>query len=54
MNYMTGRVITVEFAPDRTLDRIRVTDQVVGLLVQPASDTAKAKPSAPRKPGTHD
>ena len=28
--------------------------EVVGLLVQPASDTAKAKPSAPRKPGTHD
>ena len=54
VNYMTGRVITVEFAPDRALDRIRVTDQVVGLLVQPASDTAKAKPSAPRKPGTHD
>lgn len=63
VNYMTGRVITVEFAPDRALDRIRVTDQVVGLLVQPAADSAKgkpaadstkAKPPAPRKPGTHD
>lgn len=53
INYMQGRMITVDFAPDRSLDRLKVFDQVTGVLVQPASDTTKAKPApvAPKKPG---
>ena len=53
INYMQGRMITVDFAPDRSLDRLRVFDQVTGVLVQPASDTTKAKPVPvpPKKPG---
>ena len=41
-NYMVGRAITVDFASDRSLDQLRVVDQVTGILIQPAADTAKA------------
>ncbi|PHX97921.1 MAG: hypothetical protein CK531_01125 [Gemmatimonadetes bacterium] len=51
INYITGRMITVSFAEDRSLDRLSVLDQVTGLLVQPSADTTRAKP-APKKPGS--
>ncbi len=51
INYMAGRVIIVDFAKDRSLDKLRVLDQVTGILIQPASDTTKAKPVPPKKPG---
>jgi lipopolysaccharide export system protein LptA len=41
VNYMGGRVIDVTFNPDRSLDRVRVTDQAFGVLVQPASDSTR-------------
>jgi lipopolysaccharide export system protein LptA len=41
VNYMGGRVIDVSFNPDRSLGRVRVTDQAFGVLVQPASDTTR-------------
>jgi hypothetical protein len=49
INYIGGRVISVDFAPDHSLERLRVVDQATGLLVQPANDTTKARP-APKKP----
>ena len=51
INYMTGRVIAVEFGDDRQLARIRVTDQVSGVLVQPAAEPAKTAPKPTRPPG---
>jgi lipopolysaccharide export system protein LptA len=51
INYMAGRVIDVTFRNDRSLERVRVTDQVTGVLVQPANDTAKAKPRRPPRNG---
>lgn len=41
VNYMGGRVIDVSFNPDRSLGRVRVTDQAFGVLVQPSSDTTR-------------
>jgi hypothetical protein len=51
ISYITGRIITVSFAADRSLDRLTVLDQVTGILVQPTGDTTKVKP-APKKPGS--
>lgn len=51
INYMTGRVISVEFGDDRQLARVRVTDQVSGVLVQPTADSAKAVAKPTRPPG---
>jgi lipopolysaccharide export system protein LptA len=48
VNYMGGRVIDVTFNPDRSLGRVRVTDQAFGVLVQPASDTARKAPAPVR------
>lgn len=51
INYMTGRIITVEFAPDRTLDIVRVVDQVTGVLVQPVpADTTRKPVAQPIRP----
>jgi hypothetical protein len=50
VNYMSGRTITVDFAPDRSLDRVHVTGQVTGVLVQPATDSSKTKALPPKKP----
>lgn len=49
INYVTGQLITADFTPDRSLDRVRVTGQVSGLIVQPADSTRKAAPP-PRRP----
>jgi hypothetical protein len=49
INYMGGRVIDVTFNPDRSLQKVRVTDQAFGVLVQPVSDTTK-RASPPRTP----
>ena len=51
INYMTGRVIGVEFGDDRQLARVRVTDQVSGVLVQPVADSAKTAVKPTRPPG---
>ena len=69
MNYMMGRKILAEFAPDRSLERLRVFDQVFGILAQPATDstarkakadsakakadTTKAKPAPEKRPPPH-
>lgn len=47
INYMAGRMIDVTFGPDRALDRVRVIDQVTGVLVQPRTDTVKVQPKRP-------
>lgn len=53
-NYMSGRRMTVDFNPDKTVNELRVVGQVTGLLVQPATDSTKKKPVPvpPKKPGT--
>jgi lipopolysaccharide export system protein LptA len=51
INYMTGRVISVEFGDDRQLARVRVTDQVSGVLVQPTTDSVKTVAKPTRPPG---
>ncbi len=51
INYMTGRVISVEFGDDRQLARVRVTDQVSGVLVQPTADSVKTVAKPTRPPG---
>ncbi|MBM4193264.1 MAG: hypothetical protein FJ202_02645 [Gemmatimonadetes bacterium] len=52
INYMAGRVIDVTFDGDGGLDRVRVVDQVTGVLVQPAADsTKKAAPTVRKPPG---
>ena len=47
INYMTGRIITVEFGPDRALESVRVVDQVTGVLVQPVRADSIRKATAP-------
>lgn len=49
VNYMGGRVIDVTFAADRSLDRVRVTEQAFGVLVQPSRDSSR-KAAAPGNP----
>lgn len=49
INYVTGRVIVADFHPDRSLDRVRVTGHVSGLIVQPA-DSARKAPAPPKRP----
>ncbi len=49
INYVTGRVIVADFHPDRTLDRVRVTGQVSGLIIQPADSTRKVA-APPKRP----
>jgi lipopolysaccharide export system protein LptA len=51
INYMGGRVIDVTFNPDRSLQRVRVTEQAFGVLVQPVADsTKKAAPARTTPP----
>jgi len=51
INYMTGRSISVDFAPDRTLAVVRVAGQVSGILLQPTADTSRiTRPPVTRPP----
>lgn len=41
LNYMAAKTIAVDFNPDHSLNKLRVTGQVSGVMVQPAADTTK-------------
>lgn len=51
INYVSGSSVVAEFDSTRALDRVRVTGQAAGVVVQPAADTAK-RAATVRKPPT--
>lgn len=50
INYVAGASILADFDDTHTLDRVRVTGQVAGVIVQPATDTTKRAAATKRPP----